>query len=361
MAARTLTFLTCLLIAGACSPASQATPVPTPTPTPRATAAPATATPETAIPLGDAGAPGSIAFDRFRVELGSEGAYLGSFIRQPDGTERELTVPEPTGILAPVWSPDSGTLLLTIWSGEGRKGPGVMRPDGADFHFLMEDEIDGLNCSGWSPDGALLVCSMDGEDLTAYGIYTIRTDGTGLARVTESPYHYEEGSAGGCGGGENRGAFSPDGTRIAFVQQRCGEGANPSRDETAAIWVVGLGGAEKREIVPHGGAKSHPGSQISWSAVRDEIVFGSQDGDLFMVRPDGSDLRKIDLATHVRDYHAYGPDWSPDGSRIVFSMYVDELGSSDLYTIAPDGSDLVRITDLDGAENYPRWGTPPGE
>jgi Tol biopolymer transport system component len=300
-----------------------------------------------------------IAFDRYDVELGAEGTSLGTFLRDPDGTERPVAVPASTATFAPIWSPDGKTLLIGVWSDEGPMGPAVMRLDGTDLRFLLREKIDGFDCSGWSPDGALLACSMNGEDLTAYGIYTVHPDGQSLERITVSPFHYEQGSAGECGGGESRAVFSPDGERIAFVQQRCGTGANPSSAETAAIWVVGVDGRNAHEIVPHGLAKSHPGSQISWSNVRDEIVFGSQDGDLFTVRPDGTELEKIALPDHVRDHHAYGPEWSPDGTRIVFSLYLDELRSTDLYTIAPDGSDLVRITTVDGAEVLPRWGRPP--
>ena len=39
-----------------------------------------------------------------------------------------------------------------------------------------------------------------------------------------------------------------------------------------------------------------------------------------------------------------GRDWSPDGSRLVFSMFTEGQGDTELYTIAPDGSDLRQIT-----------------
>jgi hypothetical protein len=311
-----------------------------------------------ALAIGMPGA-GVIVFDRYDVAIGAEGPYLGSAMLDPDGVERPIAVPERTGALIPVPSPDGSQVLVVIFSFDGPVGPAIMQADGTAFHFVMPHPIDGFACSDWAPDASTLVCSNTGNDDAAYGIYTVRADGTGVRRLTVSPFQFVSGPAGDCGGGENRAVYSPDGSRIAFVRQKCGEGRNPSADESASIVVIKADGSDPVEIVPQGQVKSHPGGHISWSA-DDLIAFGSQDGELFTVRPDGTDVRRIDLGAELGGYHAYGPDWSPDGKRIVFSMYLDRLDSTDLYTVAPDGSDLVRITDAPGAEVWPRWGdTPP--
>ena len=116
--------------------------------------------------------------------------------------------------------------------------------------------------------------------------------------------------------------------------------------------------ADVRELVPQGGVKSHPGSQLSWSPDGGWIAFGSQEGELFVIRVDGTVPSRVPIPDTVGDHHAYGPAWSPDGTRLAFSMFVDSRNGTDLYTIAPDGSNLVRITSADGAETFANWGPP---
>ncbi len=49
----------------------------------------------------------------------------------------------------------------------------------------------------------------------------------------------------------------------------------------------------------------------------------------------------------------YSPDWSPDGTRIVFSS--DRDGNPEIYTIRPDGSELVRLTNNEFGDGEPAW------
>ena len=290
---------------------------------------------------------GSIAFDRFDTAYGAEGTYLGTTIVRPDGSVVR-TVPVPAGAVgaSPVWSPDGRKLALSMWlPPDGPERPATINADGTGLAMLRPDGVEGdLECLDWSRDGKTFLCSVTQGDPKAEGIYTVGVDGTGLQRLTSTPFHHTIGSTGECGGGDGRAAFSPDGSRIAFIRQRCGTGSNPSADESAAIEVIDAGGGLEREIVEQGGVKSHEGSQLSWSPDGTLIAFGSQDGDLYLVGPDGTGRRRIPLPDDMGDHHAYGPDWSPDGTRIVFSMFVAAKGSTDLYTISTDGSDLRQVT-----------------
>jgi Tol biopolymer transport system component len=359
--AASLALAGCAVSTGSPSTSPQVTAVPAPTESP--TQAPASAS---AAPSASFGAvpSGRIAFDRIDAAAGGEGNELGTFILGADGAEGKIPIPIGSDPFTPVWSPDGQRLVGNVFlppSGPGT--PAIVNADGTRFTVVRAKAFAGdLNCTDWSPDGSTLVCSS-GNDVQLRkldGMYKVRTDGTHLVRLSTSPFHDTVGGAGECGGGDGRGVFSPDGTRIAFIRQKCGTGPDPSSDESAAIEVVKPDGTGVHEIVAQGGVRSHLGSQLSWSPDGSEIVFGSQDGDLYLVHPDGTGLTHIPIDYGDARHLAAGPDWSPDGRLIVFSLYLGSRNSADLYVVAPDGSGLTRITDTLGAEDWPRWGPPAG-
>ena len=79
------------------------------------------------------------------------------------------------------------------------------------------------------------------------------------------------------------------------------------------------------------------------------IVFDGQttgDTDLYVMKADGSHLRKI---THTAAYE-WGPSWSPSGKWIVFAQ---NGGGSPIGVIHPDGTNKHRIGT--GTGEYPRY------
>ena len=77
-----------------------------------------------------------------------------------------------------------------------------------------------------------------------------------------------------------------------------------------------------------------------------------------LVRPDGSDLRTIELPA-IHNW-ATAPAFSPDGARLVFNMAVGTSNMADIYTMAIDGTDLVQVTDTPNDNEYfVAWGIDP--
>jgi Tol biopolymer transport system component len=80
---------------------------------------------------------------------------------------------------------------------------------------------------------------------------------------------------------------------------------------------------------------------------------------LFLVHPDGGGLTPIHLQTDGGSSVAFAPGWSPDGTRIIFSLVLRNVGQEDIYTANADGTDLAQVTDTPEVENFADWGPHP--
>ena len=151
---------------------------------------------------------------------------------------------------------------------------------------------------------------------------------------------------------------TPPGTngRIAFTRYATVAG----EPRGGAIYTIGLDGkAEQRLTRPTAGVSDF---QPDWSPDGSRIVFERQFPDkpyeIWSVKPDGSDRRQIDLDCPVPDDQicdVSSPAWSPDGKRIAFNQaygklkYINgvewiEVGA--LSVADADGSNVRQLTQL---------------
>ncbi len=143
-------------------------------------------------------------------------------------------------------------------------------------------------------------------------IFSIRSDGSGLDTVLSGGSQPLQGSAHPPGLLARLPAWSPDGSRVAF------QGYWSSKDQEIRETRVGRVGR-------------------------------SAGSDIFMVSPDGTNLRRI-----TNDpYRNAGPVFSPDGSRIAYASTRD--GNADVFIVDTLGTEPRRITDSPSRECCPDW------
>lgn len=229
----------------------------------------------------------------------------------------------------------------------------VVGSDGTGAHDLFPtDRANDKVDPEWSPDGRQLMVSKLGTGK----LYL--TDASGSEPVLVDT---------GCPDcADSDASFSTDGTRIAFVRTR----KESTQGGQAEIWhtvIATMDLASGRVVELESTADTGDGGP-QWSPDGTQIVFSRgwftygkvAKSAVFVVDADGQHLRQLTPASVSADR----PDWSPDGSRIVFESLDMKIvnqrmrTSDDIYTIRPDGSGLRRLT-TNGLSNGATW-TPDG-
>jgi Tol biopolymer transport system component len=168
-------------------------------------------------------------------------------------------------------------------------------------------------------NGKIAFAGTAAGNLANLDIYTIDPDGSGRTQLTTSL------------ASDRQPAWSPDGTKIAFVSRR---------DGNSEIYLMSGDGANQSRLTNHPAGDTYP----AWSPDGTQIVFSStRDGDreLYAMNVDGSGQTR-------RLTNLAGPDdqarWSPEGTRILFMHFDPASSSVSIRTIRSDGTKMKQLT-----------------
>ena len=238
-----------------------------------------------------------------------------------------------------------GSELTQVSNGSGKTTCGWFLPDGRRLFFGSSHAHDST-CPPRPDPSQGYVWGLDRFDL-----YTVNRDGSGLQRLTNHDAYTAEG------------ILSPDGTRIVFTSLKDGD---------LDIYTMNVDGSDVRRLTTTPGYDGGPwwspdGTKIvyrawhppdsaglaDYQALLEQRMVRPSRMELFVMNADGSDQRQITTLGGAN----FGPSWTPDGQRIVFSSNYKNPRSSnfDLYLINLDGSGLEQVTTHDQFDGFPMF------
>ena len=204
--------------------------------------------------------------------------------------------------------------------------------------LTFQDTTHSLSAPDWSPDGSKIVYTSDMQ-ITTYNnpaIYVIPSSGGTSVRYTSDPK------------GPQQASWSPDGVKFVlsiFPDMQSGRTvlAVANAQPNAPITVIADPGFPARNV--WSGRWSPDGTRIAFigSTFNPPEPVGSI---MYMVAPDGANLQPI---LGNASWAIAGLDWSPDGTKIVYSSNQD--GAYRLWVMPSAGGEATPL--VPGAS--PRW------
>jgi Tol biopolymer transport system component len=306
-----------------------------------------------------------------------------------DGTGRTNLTNSKQDELSPAWSPDRSRIAFVRWHGQNPNEVEiwVMNSDGSGQARLTSGSID--ESPSWSPDGSRITFSRKHVYTSNPGdIFVMNADGSGETNLTNDPANQEHpdwspdgskiaytGPPGPTAAGftdihvmnadgsgdvsltdtygtmENQPRWSPDGTKIAYTDAAC-------CTDTGDIYMMNADGTGAWNVTHDLSEDSSP----SWSADSSKIAFTRWNNDnyeLFITIADASGRTNL---TNDISVHESEPDWSRDGTRIVYvSGPPFLLLSREIFRMNADGSGQTDLTNNPWTDDVdPSW-APGGE
>jgi Tol biopolymer transport system component len=323
--------ISALMLVGSCGGSESTPPVLAPAGTQAAATPTATVPPLTDTPVppsmtpADTETPSPTATDP--PPAATETPVLTATNPAPTATATRASLPASAAAATP-----EGRILYSVYP-EGDIA--VTSADGNDLRLLidqtMSDNLFSDRLAAWRPGGKQISYAVD--DFEQAEIWIMDSGGGSEQRLVTDVASITSHS------------WSPDGTRIAFVS---------SQHE---LCILDVAGEKTTELTGEGLSDVR---DPDWSPDGSQLAFSASDGrnqDIYVVQVDGSGLAR--LTNHeARDKH---PDWSPDGTKIAFSSTRRSQRFPDIYLLdlrsgtEEEGNMPLQLTAEDALEIRPDW------
>jgi TolB protein len=243
-----------------------------------------------------------------------------------DGASPRVLLSERTILLAPAWKPDGKELLVTSYR-TGR--PELWSYRLADRVFRPLGGRANAMGGAYSPDGTRIAFTVTEGANT--DVWAMSADGSGGRRLTREPAI------------DVSPAWSPDGRRIVFTSDRAG---------SPQLYIMNADGSDLRRVTFQGNYNQTP----QWSPRGDVVAFTARDErkvfDIFVVAPESGQIGRI---TQDQGRTNEEPSWAPNGRLLVFRT--DRNGTAQLVVSDPKGDRQTVIADAKGGNlSAPAWG-----
>jgi Tol biopolymer transport system component len=289
------------------------------------------------------GSNGKIAFHSFHTS-GEESGVISTITA--DGKVLKRLTNASYQDSSPAFSPDGSRIAFSSNRYKLRDVDiFTMNPNGSGVKNVTKTNALGQNdgFSAWSPDGRKVAFARGGD------IFVRNADGTNEIQLTEvtEEFNFEP-------------SWSPDGSKIVFSTRRCRDASLPCH--LPELWVMSADGTDERRFLtdpnPDSCQRLHP----DWSPDGTRVVFtswcdgggsGISDGSgIYVVNADGSSQKRLTTVDFLPLDQE--PAWSPNGRKIAFIRA--EGNVYDLFVMRADGTNITNYTNTPEAEEHnPSW------
>jgi Tol biopolymer transport system component len=247
-----------------------------------------------------------------------------------------------TGSYDPSYSANGRKIVFErVPQGVFRPDIWVMNADGSGQVNLTNTTADDEEAPAFSPDGSKIAFIREPNNGDAQ-LYVMNADGTGATLLT--------GTAGLVS--PDSPEFSPDGSKIAF---------DASTGSESDIFTIGANGQGLVNVTENTPAFN---SEPSWSPDGLRIAFRNvaalnAESNILTIGAGGGPA--LDLTTSVTGASVGNPSYSPDGILIAYDRDDGSDGNSDIFTMrSSDGLAQTNITsDTASEDDHPSWGPVP--